>query len=127
MVEIMKKKQFGCIVMILSSLVLMRDISMVSMVMLAVVIHIFADIFPTCRRNRDYWFFTLTAIMFIPQNMILTRRIYRIFGFIFEGKLASITLFIIIGLFLFSIEQIVFGCMHQWLSGRWSKETAEMR
>ena len=123
----MKKKQQGCIFILLTSLALMRDISMVSMVMMAIAIHVFVEISLACRKNSGYWFFALTAIMFIPQNMMLTRRIYRMIGFICEGKITSVLLVIIIGLFLFSIEQIVFGCMHQWLSGRWSKEITGRR
>lgn len=110
------EKNVLCVLVIMFSVLLMGEMTLLNMIMLVISAHIFVNIAPIKNADRNLWFMVLTTLFFLPYNVALTRASSRSLNFLCDGPVSSTLVLLIVFLFIFSMEEIVFGIMHQCLN-----------
>lgn len=110
------EKNVLCALMIVLSVILMGEMTLLNMIMLGISAHIFVNIAPIKKADRNLWFILLTTLFFLPYNVVLTRSTHHSLNFLCDGPVSSTLVLLIVFLFIFSMEEIVFGIMHQCLN-----------
>ena len=102
-------KWHSSIFFLLPSVVFMNSADIISMIMVAIAIHLFVSRYPLCKEFEPEWAFALISVMYIPQNVLLVKEFTDKVVLIFDGVVTLTSIVIITYLFLFSMEQIIFG------------------
>ena len=64
------EKNVLCALVIMLSVILIGEMTMLNMIMLGISAHIFVNIAPIKNADRNLWYMMLTTLFFLPYNVV---------------------------------------------------------